>query len=483
MKKLLAFTAVALASSVVFAADKGTEFKFGGEIKQDFTMVNNVTLNTNAISVNSWHQKNQFHINAVSSDKLQAYFNLVHGTIWGGAGYNGGATVYSNTGAGAPASASATFAHTFEVAEAWMWWKVSDSFSVRPGRQAATYGEGFVVSRNDDLPLPYFFDGLMARWSMDFMDVDFGGAKVIDLGYQSANGNSDVDILMYGLNLGFKSLPDFLKKLDIFLLSAQGDASTGAVAGAAPLLAMPGLSTTNNGGSQTGSWNIMTYGLLGKIETSGWDFTVNAAFQSGKIKSTTTTVGDMTFGGNAMDFRLGYTFAEFMKARVFLGYHADSGQDKTATTVTSNNAYQPLWYDVAKYSAAGIWGMGNLTDIVAGIALNPSDETTVGVDLDIASRTTANDNATLIPAAQGNFFNPAANFTSANQYNSAAGNSNSNTSLGTVITAYAKHDYGHGFHMMANVQFLTLGNYYKPASATQAASSAYGLNLEAKYNF
>src|ERR1019366_9335466 len=85
MKKLFAVLAIAALSSVIARAeDKGTEFKFGGEMREQFTYDNNPSfLNTGAINENDWTMRNQFHINAVSSDKLQAYVNLLHYSVWG----------------------------------------------------------------------------------------------------------------------------------------------------------------------------------------------------------------------------------------------------------------------------------------------------------------------------------------------------------------------------------------------------------------
>lgn len=83
--KLAILASIAVFGMFANAQDKGTEFKFGGEVMQRFD--NNQAANLGANGYNqttsSFLSRNQFHVNAISSDKLQAYFDFVHTAVWG----------------------------------------------------------------------------------------------------------------------------------------------------------------------------------------------------------------------------------------------------------------------------------------------------------------------------------------------------------------------------------------------------------------
>jgi hypothetical protein len=403
-----------------------------------------------------------FHVNAVSSDKLQGYLSLLNYSIWGnpafqsnGSPYTAGATTTN------PTTAAVNSGNAVQIYEAWLWWKVSDMFSIRSGRQALEYGDGLAFSKNDWLANPYSVDGIVGRFSWDFLDLDVGGGKLADIG-TLATSNTDNEVDFYGFYGSFKNLPDFLKKAEVFVLQLNADGFTG---GGGVALA-PFAPSLNLGSSA----NLTSYGLHAKGDVSQLDYRLDAVFQSGKQKGVAGG-SDTTFNGNMFDVEVGYTFPEFMKGHLFVNYHQDSGQDLTSTT--SNSQYQPLFYDGHTYGGlADVFTWGNLTDIRFGLTLTPAEDTWVGVEANLLSRTTDKGPYALQGAAQGNMFAVGATPQSTDK------------ALGTEIDLWAKHNYGHGFSMLANLGYVTLGNYFKNTTGTPPApGNAYQLVAQAKYNF
>ncbi len=459
MKKLLAVLAlVALSGVYANAEDKGTEFKFGGEIRERFYMNNNPTyLSSNAMNETHFQQRNQFHVNAISGDKLQAYFNFLHYSIWGQMGSVGTNSSPYGAGAGVPAGTAVTTANSLQVGEAWLWWKVSDMFSTKAGRQAFAFGDGAVASKNDWGANPYNLEGIMGRFSWDFMDLDVGGAKIYDAGlaFTGTNG-TDTELGTYLVHAGIKNLPDVLKTAEVFVWQINGDAGTGG-----------GTIVPSATAARGGSWSLTSYGVSVKGDVAMVDYRGTAVFQSGKQKA---TAGDVTIGGNMFDVEGGFNFPEFMKGRVFGNFHMDTGNDGTSTT--SDGTYQPLLYDTHTYSGGvNVIGWGNLTNIRFGATLMPGEDTWVGLEGDMFSRTksTAGAVPSILGAAQGNFSSLSTNTTSAD------------AGLGTQLMLWGKHNYGHGFSMLGQLGYFQLGNYFKPAGSSTGNFMQFV--AQAQYNF
>lgn len=481
MKKLFAVVALAvLAGNVATADDKGTEFKFGGEVRTRYSVTNNGTFSDGgAPSESHFQQRNQFHVNAITSDKLQAYFNFLHATLWGsgvpaGASAGGYASAYTTgLGAGSHGTAAAG-SNTLLVHEAWMWWKLSDMLSLKAGRSTMTYGDGLVFSKFDWASVPYNFEGLMGRFSWDFLDLDVGGGKFADAGLTTARG-TDTEIngwLVYG---AFKNLPDVLKAVDLFLLQIMGDAGTGTTA-----TFVPGVATLNTTYGGVGSWNVMTIGGRVKGEVSMVDFRLDGAFQNGKMKSVAAGIGDGEFGGMMFDAEVGVNFPEFMKGRAYVGYHMDSGEETpTSGNNTKIEGYQPLFYDNHTYAGRmDLVGFGNLTDISVGLGLSPSDDTTLGLEVSLLSRSTDKGLPTVLARGEG---------VSTTINTSIVGGTyvatNTEKNLGTEIDVWAKHDYGHGLSVMGRFGYLTLGDYFTKGVTTGITKNAMQFVAQATYNF
>jgi hypothetical protein len=509
MKKLLAMLAmVTLMGAVANAAkDEGTEFKFGGEVRERYGLTQNPTFVANgAPTEQRIEQRNQFHVNAITSDKLQAYFNFMHSALWGGAAAvpsngnpNSTTVLGGNNGTGTTTSGTQS---ALQVSEAWLWWKVSDMFSIKAGRATASYGDGLVLSKNDFLGSPYNFDGVMGRFSWDFLDLDVAGVKLAETGIVNpvtATGGTglpngtDAETNAFIVHASFKNLPDVLKNADLFVAQVNGDPISGLGAGGTPAASggnfAPGISNTvvtnaGTGNTPTGSYGLTTYGAHIKGDVAIIDYRVDAAFQSGKQKTNVAGGADMNYGGSMYDLQVGANFPEFMKGRLYVGYHVDSGDDTTATgSGDKNEQYQPMFYDVHEHAGrANVFGFGNLTDIVVGLTAQPGDDTWLGVEADLLSRTTEKSAPTLLSAQQGSAWMAATGLNNAN---------NTEKALGTEIDVWAKHNYGHGLSMLGQFSYVMLGNYFTPgvaqgSSATYAGTvgkNAWQLLAQAQYNF
>src|SRR5690606_12681541 len=76
----------------------------------------------------------------------------------------------------------------------------------------------------------------------------------------------------------------------------------------------------------------------------------------------------------------------FMKSRVYVLYHQDTGND--GSSATENSTYQSYFY--SKHYNAGLMdvvGWGNLTDLAIGWTLEPVDATTVGLHYHMFTKT------------------------------------------------------------------------------------------------
>jgi hypothetical protein len=111
--------------------------------------------------------------------------------------------------------------------------------------------------------------------------------------------------------------------------------------------------------------------------------------------------------------------------------------------------------------------MGNLTNITAGLTLNPSDATQFGLEVNLANRTSDKSGVNTVSPAYGAVFTTPATST--------------DKPTATVVGLTANHNYGHGLSMMAGMNYIMLGNYYKPTGAS--VGNAIALDLAAKYSF
>jgi hypothetical protein len=521
MKKLLAVVAmVAISGSFAKAEDKGTEFKFGGQLRERFSWENNPTfLGSSANNESHFVQRNQFHVNAISGDKYQAYFNLLHTAMWGATSAVP-ANQYPVGAGGVPNNSNSGLQNNaVQVHEAWLWWKMNDMASLRAGRMSSTWGDGYVVSKNDWLDNPYNFEGVMSHMTFDFMDLDFGGAVIADQGVGNSTtpanignataipnattavaANTDAQTNMYAIYASIKNMPEVLKTVDFGVIQLNGDTGVGGTAvGASGIAYAPAMSAGNSGNtSATAVSNASTAGAYGlttitthlKGDVAMVDYRLDAAYQTGKQKGTITNVTgavapDVTFTASMVDLEAGFNFPEFMKARVSAGYHQDTGND--STDATQNHAYQPLFYEQHEtIGYSDFFDFGNLTDIYFKVTVQPEETCTYGILVNLASRSTTNAAYTPGTAGGANYFINPGTVGNGTATASTAFAANNDKTLGTEVDLFAKHDYGHGFSIYAQAGYLSLGQYFKQNTAAGTAPSlgnGFQLLGQLAYNF
>jgi hypothetical protein len=190
------------------------------------------------------------------------------------------------------------------------------------------------------------------------------------------------------------------------------------------------------------------YGLTLMGEASALDYRLTGDFESGKIKAGAT---DVNLAGTMFDVELGYGLPEFMKSRVYVTYHTDSGAD--SSTNDKAEQYIPLFYDTHKY--AGLMDTvtwGNLTQIGIGLGLNPSDDLNVGIQYNMFSRTTDKGAKTVgtvsVPAAP----------------------TNTEKVLGSEIDLTATKSYSENFSIYAQLGTFMPGEAVKKANADKGDS-------------
>lgn len=439
-KILLAMAAVALSGGIAQAEDKGTEFKFGGEIRQQLNWTDNHNFRDDStgnkkVTETIWHQRTRFNINAVSSENLQGYIGFEHQGFWGD-------DSPSNTAAVQP---------MVDLQDAWLWWKISDSFSLKSGRQRYRKGDGLVLGDNDAQLTATRLDGVVARYSTDFLDVDLSGFVTRE-GTASV-GETDLQDNLYVAYLALKNLPEVLSAADLYLV--QRNRTFGSTAG--------------------NSDSLTHIGLRAKGMFSIVDYRAEAGFQSGKEKHGGTSAADKDIGGTMFDLEAGVNFPEFMNARVHAGYHMDSGDDN-ATTANKDETYvNILGENRMVLGRSGLFDFGNITNIHFGLAVEPSETCKIGVEVSMLSRTKDGSNVTSSVMTRGRtagtFLNIPTTSTDA-----------SKASLATEIDVYASHAYNDSFSMGLLVSSISLGDFYTTTTGNAVGSALLG-QVTATYNF
>jgi hypothetical protein len=465
MKKLL-FALTALVATTAMAADKGTEFKFGGEVRARYNNFMNQTLAGGSgarLNQNWWGQRNRFHVNALTGDKFQAYFEMLNFQQWGQSTSVPQTTGPQSSSFPATAGTGLNSGNAVQMQEAWMWWKLSDMASLKVGRQEMGFGDGQVIASGDWDNTPNAYEGIDARLTWDFLDLDVLGFKLADgVATITPTSSEDSEIVFYGLYGSLKNLPEVLKAADLYVLQFQGDNTTVAANYTGAAGAFPVLNTAQNG-----NWNLMAYGLRLKGEFAIIDYRLEGTFESGKQKNGNTAgTGDLTLKGSAYQAELGANLPEFMKGRVFARYFTASGNDSTDTTGASNNAYAPLFYDThGVHGNMDMVGRSNLTDLTVGLTLMPMETTSVGLAGHMLSRTTNKATATV-------------------QGVTTATATNTENTIGSEYDLWAEHSYGSGFTALASLGYFSAGDYVKKANTLAASpDAAYKLMLQGKYSF
>lgn len=447
MKNLLSVLALVVAAGAAQAADN-TDFKWNAQMRTRYT--NNENSGFVTTQNNNFVNRNKLGMTMQKGESLSANVTLLQNMQWGN-------STLGQPSAGATNSANNLLA----VNEAWVWWKHSDTMSMKLGRASMTVADGKVISSNDYEATPFAFEGAGLIFDQDFGRISLFGVKAVDgLLTQTVPSTvaTDPEAVYYGVSFDLKNLPDALKMVNIHLLQENTDINSAT--GAAP---------TTTGGIPTSSapgLSVLRYGLTVAGETNNIDFDLTYAANQGKYKYTDK---DVDWKGSMIDATVGYSMPEMMAFRVGLNYHTDTGND---SGTPENEQYQPFFYERHKTSGLmDVVGWGNLTYINAKLEMDPMEATTVGLQYTMFSRTTDKDSA----YQQGS---------GANVGSALSSNSNSEKAIGSEIDLSVNHNYGNGVEMGLIYGMFTPGDYLKKnLAATVDAKNHNKIIANAKFTF
>jgi hypothetical protein len=394
MKRITSILAVMALSSAAYAADT-VDMKWNAEMRTRYTSDNAYAgvkgdKSHSPNTYNAFDQRNKLGLGLSKGESFQGKLTLINNFAWGNT--NDRTTTTDN-----PGTAAVTGGNLLLINEAYGWWKANDMTSLKFGRSAFEIAGGYVSSADDWLANPYTWDGIWSMWDFEPISLNVFGTKAKDTNVAHAQigtahaGQSDAESVMYGAIVGFKTLPDALKKAEIHLLQQNDEVTVPALAG----------TPSFNDSFRT---ELMRYGLFVNGDVAGFNYHAAADMYQGKFKyfsSGSSTDIDMT--GSMFDVGVGYTMPEMMMMHFGLTYHMDSGGDTATAANKSDKTYHAGQYDAHNIGGtlldAVAWG--NLTYFRLNFGMKPQED--LGVDLYLSkfSRTNNKDTVMVYGTAAG----------------------------------------------------------------------------------
>jgi Alginate export len=487
MKKLLALIAVLGFASYAQAAD-GTDFSQSGEFRLQYQHDLDTGFNTSNPSNNSdqfFHQRLKWGLNYRVGEKMSAHVTLVDNANWGEnpteqPGHSTFANNNPTTGQGPNPGQSSFTTNALNVQEAYGTWQASDSVMIKYGRGSVTMGDGRFVSANDYEFIANAFDGILVHWENEMLAVGVFGVKggvaaTNSQGGATAGASDNTIGAFYGVDLTWKTAPDFLKTVSVhyaMVMQDEGD-----------YLGQTNFSS-NNGtytptvGLTSPEENSSRYGISLGGDKMGIDYRANYEGYSGTRKG--TLFGSQSISANMIDAEVGYTMASLMGLRVHVKFHTDSGSSGTG----SDGTYQGFYYDRhANNGLMRIFSWGNLTEEEIGVSLNPRDDINVSLNYQIYSKTNSadaayNNTGKSVVEAGGQTL-------PGNEVAGTAGtsqNGSSSSALGSELDLAVSKKYTNNFSITGRYGLFTPGSVFKDnLGGTANSQSEY--YLESKLTF
>lgn len=444
MKKLLLVLAGLGLATSAYAADD-TQWKHNGEVRVFYKNTKNTAFEKSpkmSQDKGGWFQRTKFGVTANKGENLSASVTMLAAGAWG-----------RNFGAGDARDSIALAAekNTVGLLEGYIWWKPSDMFSLRMGRGGFTIADGAVVSINDTEQVPVVFDGVLGTFDFGFANMHVFGVKGAELAENATGLVYDKEHNFYGASFDFKNLPDFLKTANVHFIKENKDVWGTTV------------------GTHEGSDNLR-YGLTLSGDMSGFDYKATYAGLNGKERSTTLDKNnDVKTNASMFDLAAGYTLAEMMNTRIGVQYHMDSGDNDEDNK--TDNTYEPFFYDRSPYAGAmDIIGWGNSTYLGAFVSMKPQDNTTVGLNYYMFSRT----------SDKAQVSTPGSDYSFAGTWGTAA---NKKKPIGSELDLWAKHTYEGGFEVVARYSMFTAGDFIKEHAGGTAPDSISQLKVQGTLRF
>jgi hypothetical protein len=425
MRRLLALAALVAAMPVANAQDKGkSEFTPSAEYRPRYFFMNNA----GGTEANDSFAEHRFKMGAhyKANEKFSAHATLLHAADFGAAttaiGSTNGADINANYDTG-------NQENFLNVNEAYMNWMVSDDFTLRVGRMNFQIADGYVFGYNDWEQNPGAFDGVTGVW-----EAEFGRFTGFVFNYkEEATGASvsDAKHTAYGLSFDLKSMPDFMKMVNVHVIQDNNDA-------------VPGTAATTQTVQSNDAQNVLRYGLGLGFDFGLIDLKAHYAAQSGDYRNIAATGVKTSLDAKGMmyDAELGFKLESFMGSRLYVLYHVDSGDDNAADGDAGR--YDPYFYE--QHSNAGLMDLfnwGNLTQMTVGWTMKPGDNTDAGLTYNMFQKTESKDG-----------FN-------AGRFGTALGaGSGTSDKLGDEIDLWAEHRYDGGLSTLIRLGYFMPGDVF-----------------------
>jgi hypothetical protein len=289
-----------------------------------------------------------------------------------------------------------------------------------------------LIAVNDWEQNPTAFEGLVGNWEAEFGRFQLIAFKQRELG--TSTGAKDGEHNLYGLNFDLKTMPNWLKAVNVHVLKDNADAVAAAT-------------TDINSATSLNGLDVVRYGAMGTFTFQMIDLKLNYEGTSGKVKTAGAgnAITSVDAKGTMMQAEVGAKFDGFMGSRVFVAYHQDSG----AKSGKAGDAYDNFFYE--KHDNAGLMDLvdwGNLTYLTVGLTLKPGDNTDAGVMWHNFSRTEKGTGST----GDHNVF-------------ANAGKDDTKDAIGNEIDVWGEHRYDGGLSTVLRVGYFTAGDYLKNGAA------------------
>ena len=261
--------------------------------------------------------------------------------------------------------------------QAWVFWKIDDSFGIRFGRRPIHIGLGYNYGNNDWFNVPYSFDLVDLVWDWESVSVSLIAAKVADLGDKNPHffgfQNNEKHIIA---SLDVQNL---FKKLDIFNLSfiqSNRDPDNKETKPASNGLNMQRFSLETEFKGRHFFGSVFISHVIGEERAAN----VNKVDDNEKID----------ISQSAFDLKFGYYFTLFKDFNLWLGYHHDTGD--TSPNDNSSQRFDSFYYEV--YGNSGFMDFirwGNLSFLRAGLDINLRENWLLGMEWLNFSKTQGSD--------------------------------------------------------------------------------------------
>lgn len=367
MKKLIALLAVV--SYVPFAQAAEGDWTHSGEFRLQYTNNDEADLDSATADGRGQiiHQRSKLNTTVRAGEKMTFNMGMVHNADWGSnADQTPDDVVGRDAGVGGDPHNNDTN-NLLTINEMYATWQASDEMTIKAGRISQTFGDGTIVSANEYLNVQKAFDGGGVVYDLEPVRLAVFGVRGANATTTNSFGS------FYGISADLKTMPSFLKMVNLHYIIVKRNADTYEINGADVALSKE--DATRIGATVAG-------------DVAGFDYRATYAVHDGDGSDSAAPGTEVSISSSMMDLEVGYSMPAMMNFRVHAGYHTDSGDDDPTPATGGNDRYNPFHYQ--QHENAGLMdvlGWGNLTYTRVGVALSPMEDLTVGAEYLIFTQT------------------------------------------------------------------------------------------------